>query len=137
MTDLELKIPGMRNCVADIYLLGAVEADTCRVWVVDPVGARVEREGPDLFEAFAAVRSALDSEGVTLRCNGSRVDVYPSAMQRQYKRGRMAYVLTYPRTKTKAETVDIFAEAPPESRFGTVEEQRNWFDDWRHTPFTD
>ena len=73
---------------------------------------------------------ALDANGIMLRVNGARRDVFPSAMLRQTSQGRMAYVHTLPRSKMRAVAVDIFEPAPPEAQLATVDEQRAWHDHW-------
>jgi|SRR6185437_5614993 len=90
-------------------------------------------EGPDLFEALAPLRRRLEGDGVLLACHGSRRDVFPSPMLRQASNGRLAYVLTIPRSAAKPATVDIFAAAPELAELGSVTEQRDWFDRWRNS----
>jgi len=88
-------------------------------------------EGPDLFEALAAVRRVLEASSVMIACNGSRKDVFPSPMLRQASGGRSAYVLTIPRSAARPPTVDIFAPAPESAELVSVDDQRAWFDRWR------
>lgn len=49
--------------------------------------------------------------------------------------GRLAYVLSFPTTMARPETVDIFSEAPSNATIATVAEQRAWFDKWITTPY--
>lgn len=103
----------------------------CAVEVDGLDGTQVRGEGPDLFEALAAVRRILEAKGVRLACHGSRRDVFPSAMLRQSTAGRRAYVLEIPRTAARPATVDIFGPAPEAAVLATVDEQRAWFDNWQ------
>jgi len=107
--------------------------DVCVVEVeVGDTNAR--GEAGDLFEALAQARRGLEAQDVLLGCNGARRDVFPSAMQRQTGWARRAYVLAIPRTTGRPPVVDIFAAAPESSVLATVDEQRAWFDRWRHIP---
>lgn len=91
-------------------------------------------EASDLFTAFARARGTLDEGGIRVACNGCRIDVFASAMQRQWASGRRAYLLSLPRTDAKPPLVDIFEEAPMDAQLATVEEQEAWFEDWRISP---
>jgi len=110
--------------------IAALAAERCSVTLESEHWPDLQSSGFDLFEAFAGVRASLELLGVVLECNGSRIDVYPSPMLRQATRGRSAYVLSLPRSENKPEVVDIFAAASSGSRFGTVTEQRAWFEAW-------
>jgi hypothetical protein len=100
-------------------------------------GEVIGRDGPDLFAALASVRRDLEARRYLLMCNGSRRDVYPSAMQRQALRGRRAYVLRFPRTTAKPESVDIFDPVADLGSLASVDEQRSWFDRWRQSAYVE
>lgn len=104
--------------------------DLCVVTVRSERWPEIVGRGSDLFEALVEARGPLDALGVLLECNGSRVDVHPSAMLRQAGRGRRAYVLALPRTPVKPEVVDIFEIPVGEFRLGSVVEQGQWFEKW-------
>ncbi|WP_329083964.1 hypothetical protein [Streptosporangium sp. NBC_01469] len=92
-------------------------------------GVDVRGAGSDLFEALKEVCLRLEEMGALLLCNGARIDVYPSQMQRQATRGRRAYVMTLPRGPARPESVDIFAPARLDL-VGSVAEQREFFERW-------
>jgi hypothetical protein len=95
--------------------------------------APVEVEASDLFEALRQVRLAFESRGVLLCCAGARRDVWPSGMQRDMGEGRVAYVLTLPRTAERPPRVGIFDPAPRET-IATVAEQEAFARRWMDSP---
>jgi hypothetical protein len=107
------------------------QLDGAAVVVVTIEGESLYRGvGTDLFDALASARRDLEFVGITLACNGSRKDVYPSPMLREATFGRMAYVLTSPKSRERPETVDIFESAPEGANLATVDEQKAAFEDW-------
>jgi hypothetical protein len=90
-------------------------------------GVAVTARADDLFEALVQARRQLEEVGVSLACQGSRIGVYPSPMQRQGGRGTTAYVLGDKRIRP--ETVRIF-EPASWSDIGTVDDQRAAYEVW-------
>jgi hypothetical protein len=134
MTWEEATVPAVRDGQPMTSRVRFVTGEVSAVEVSsgDEVSAR--GEGRDLFAALAAARRELEAQGVQLACNGARRDVYTSGMLRQAAQGRRAYVLTMPPTAARLPpTVDIFAAAPESSVLATVDEQREWFNGWRHS----
>jgi hypothetical protein len=106
----------------------AVETD-CLVEVHIAPETTITKKDSDFWEALLQVRTELERDDIQLGCNGARIDVFPSQMQRQAIRGRKAYVLVKPRTAKRCEVVDIFGPASLEL-VGTVAEQRAFYDGW-------
>jgi hypothetical protein len=131
MTWEETTVPVVRRAGSVSSLVRFAAGEVCVVEVSASDGTQVRGEGPDLFEALVAVRRFLEAGGTRLACNGSRRDVFPSAMLRQASGGRRAYVLEMPRTTARPVTVDIFEVAPESAALATVDEQRAWFEQWQ------
>ena len=80
-------------------------------------------EANDLFAALINLRLALEAEGLLLCCQGARVDVTSSGMEKQAG-GRHVFPFTLETRQVHHErSVDIFAPAAPDEVV-TVEEQR-------------
>lgn len=134
MTWEEVTVPAVRDGRPVIAQVRFVVGEVCVVEVSFGEDMSARGEARDLFAALAVARRRLEAQGVQLACNGARRDVYPSGMLRQAAQGRRAYVLTAPPTVARLPpTVDIFAPAPESSVLATVDEQREWFDQWRHS----
>lgn len=86
-------------------------------------------EGGDLFDAVCKVRIQLETLGIRMLCNGSRVDAYPSRMARDMGGAASLYLLTKGEQARIDNLVAIFDEAPVET-IGTVEDQRSYYSDW-------
>lgn len=97
----------------------------------------IRATGPDFFESLIEIRRKLEPLGIVLRCHGSRINVFASAMQRQSAGGRRAYALTLPRTSVKPPVVDIFAPAPEDAEIVSVDDQLRWFERWASMPLRD
>src|SRR5688500_9437217 len=69
---------------------------------------RNEFSGCDLFDAFIALREALEEIGALPLCAGARPDVFPSGMSRSMGGGRKAYVTRIGEPARMADLVDIF-----------------------------
>lgn len=93
---------------------------TVEVLVED--GRSFRADGPDLWNAFLALRKNLESEGIMLCCNGARPDVWPSGMAGQMGDGRSAYKARPGKRPSRDDLVDILAPTPC-SEVVTVEEQ--------------
>jgi hypothetical protein len=133
MTTLEKDLPALRG-TEELTAHVRLTADEESLVDVAVAGLTVQGRGPDFFDALADARRQLADHALVLRCNGSRRDVYPSAMLRQSARGLMAYVLTVPRRSVRPEVVDIFDPADDVRLLASVDEQRAWFDAWRRSP---
>jgi len=49
------------------------------------------RESDNYFSALQGIRQALEVEGITILCNGSSTNVYPSGMMLDMGNGEKAY----------------------------------------------
>jgi hypothetical protein len=126
------EVPAVRGGERANALVRFHAADVCTVEVAFR-DVSLRGVGHDLFSALVAVRRDLDTLGWLLACNGSRRDVYPSQMGRQASRGRLAYLLTLPRTTRRPEVLDIF-DVADERTVSSVDDQRAWFDAWAVSP---
>src|SRR6476620_4972550 len=84
---------------------------------IDDISIRVKDEYP--FFAFIKIRSELESYGIKMLCNGSRIDVYPSGNS---VAGIMAYELEFGKPARKL--VCIFDPFDNPNKIGTVNEQK-------------
>ena len=112
----------------------ANRVEKCRVVLEVPAFDTMQGQGGDLFEALVQLRLALEVQDTFLKLNGSRLDVYPSGMQRDMILGLNAYVMPMPRRTTKYEVVNIFDPAPRGTTIATVAEQREFRDQWARSP---
>lgn len=110
--------------------VSAAEGNVPRVSLEFPEGNSLSGQGGDLWEALVVLRLELERLGFLLSCNGSRRNVFPSAMLRQTSGGRLAYALTLPRGDHAGPAVDILDPAGPTHDLTTVALQREWFDAW-------
>ncbi len=84
-------------------------------------------EDRDLFQALIAIRREIEQKGGKLLCQGSRRDVFPSAMSRSMGSGRKAYITRMGHPSNVR--VDIFEDAEPDE-VGTVDEQAEYHEKW-------
>lgn len=81
----------------------------------------------DYFEALVLLRLFLEELGVSLLCNGARVDLYPSGMSRDMAKGIKAAVLA--EHGKRPQTFNIF-EYQPGIQLATVAEQKAFYQSW-------
>jgi len=86
-----------------------------------PSGVEVTADGDNVFEALRSMRAALASRGVTICCNGARVDVRPSGLSASHG-AWMVYVLHMWRPPTVRDLAPTFGYCHA-SLIGSVEEQ--------------
>ncbi len=90
----------------------------------------IVRSSDDFFNALQLIRLSLEKEHITILCNGSRKDVYPSGMARQMSNGKAAYIhILGQKQLDKKNLVKIFDYADLE-HIGTVAEQNSFFEKW-------
>lgn len=116
--------------------LTVTEGDPSLIALRLPSGVTYRGEGGDLFEALTSLREGLEEQGLRVACQGSLINVRPSAMLRQWTGGRRAYVLKKPRTHESPPVVDILSPAPVDAHLATVAEQAAWFEEWVNQPLT-
>jgi hypothetical protein len=88
--------------------------------------------GADLFECLSKLRADyLEIQQQQILCNGARIDVYPSRMSRQMSGGCKAYIMTMGRQARMSDMVDIFEDSEERSKNGTVNEQNEFFRNWK------
>ena len=84
-------------------------------------------EDHDFFQSLRTIRKCLEKLGIELLCQGSRRDVWPSAMSSQMGAGLRAYVCVMRQPAT--ELVPIF-EPAPEIEYSNVIEQSKYHHEW-------
>lgn len=92
-------------------------------------GEQLKFESSDYFECLILLRKHFESQGVRIKCNGSRYDVYPSRMSREMSHGIKAYTMTLGKQASRNSMVNIFDEADL-NQIVSVEEQKKNYDDW-------
>ncbi|WP_051433185.1 hypothetical protein [Promicromonospora kroppenstedtii] len=105
----------------------------CLISAELPGGTTIDGSGGDFYEALRELRLIVESSGRLLLCAGSRRDVHPSAMQRQWTQGRRAYALGGVFKGEKAPVVDIF-DPIDVADVVSVEAQQAWYSEWLATP---
>ena len=90
----------------------------------------VHAAGHDLFATLANLRRELETSGWMIAVQGSRKQAYASGMIRDMHGATRVYICATGRIVTRADLVDIFAEAPVDD-IVTVEEQGEWYKAWR------
>lgn len=85
-------------------------------------------EGEDLFDALQKVRNEAAKTGLTLLCNGARLNVYPSPMMRSMGGAAMAYTLTLGQQAQRKSILCIFDNT--EEPVSTPDEQDAFYQKW-------
>lgn len=107
-------------------------ARTAPYWVaatIEDIARTYEAKADDLFQALCDVRTQLEPGGWMLCCQGSRQNVWPSAMGRQMSGGRKAYVLALGHRPGPDQLVDIFRPAPCD-QVVKVDVQAAYYQQW-------
>lgn len=91
-------------------------------------GCKRVYEEDDLFKALSAWRRDLEKQGISVLCQGSRINVRPSGMQREIGGGRGGYVHALGESPGSDSVVNIFETYMGET--ATVDEQDRFFQDW-------
>ncbi|TCO55918.1 hypothetical protein [Actinocrispum wychmicini] len=127
--------------LVSVLVLGGPEPVTCALtWRsypdcsysidLDGPAGPVAARGRDLFQALQEIRLELEPGGWSIAVQGARKDTYPSGMVRDMVGARRVYVLHTGRDMAKEDLVNIFAEAAA-AALGTVEQQKNNYQEWR------
>jgi hypothetical protein len=83
-----------------------------------------------MFEALVRLRRQLEPDGLAIAVQGSRLDTYPSGMQRDMHGGMRVYVLRPGWPVSKDDVVKTLDDALVD-QVATVDEQRAFWDVWR------
>ena len=94
-------------------------------WSGEPIDAGAD----DMFEALVRIREQLEPQGWFVAVQGSRLDVFPTAMQREMAGGLNVQVMRMGEHARLGDVVETFAEAEP-STLATVAAQRERAEDW-------
>jgi Clp amino terminal domain, pathogenicity island component len=87
-------------------------------------GPAIEVGAHDMFEALARIREQVEPQGWFVAVQGSRLDTFPSGMQRDMGGGLSVYVLRMGEPVRLGDVVETLAEADP-STLATVAAQRD------------
>lgn len=88
-------------------------------------------ESDNYFSALQGIRKELEEEGITILCNGSSTNVYPSGMLLDMGNGEKAYRLREGYHAAFNDVVNIFEFDKREFVNGTVKDQEEYFYTWR------
>lgn len=88
-------------------------------------------QSDNYFSALQRIRQALEEEGITILCNGSSTNVYPSGMMLDMGNGEKAYRMREGFHATLNDVVNIFEFDEKEFVKGTVQDQEEYFNTWR------
>jgi hypothetical protein len=94
------------------------------------VGDAIQADADDLFEVLVRIREQLEPQGWFVAVQGSRLDTFPSGMQRDMGVGLSVYVLRMGEPARLGDVVETFAEADP-SLLATVDAQHRHTADWQ------
>lgn len=99
----------------------------CQLRCVHGCDGYYGEDSEDFFSALLNLRKQLEKHHIQVQCQGSRRDVWPSAMARQMGKGLTAYTCEI--GKVAANVVSIFEPAP---KFDcvTVAEQERYHRQW-------
>jgi Clp amino terminal domain, pathogenicity island component len=92
-------------------------------------GPAIEVGAGDMFEALVRIREELEPQGWLVAVQGSRLDTFPSGMQRDMAGGMSVCVLRTGEPARLEDVVDTFAPADP-STLATVAAQRERAVEW-------
>jgi hypothetical protein len=92
-------------------------------------GPAIEVSAHDMFEVLVRIREQLEPQGWFVAVQGSRLDTYPSGMQRDMGGGLSVYVMRMGEPVRLEDVVDTFAEADPRL-LATVAAQRAHAEEW-------
>lgn len=89
-----------------------------------------EERGTNYFEVLLSIRNKLNSRGIEILCNGTSVDVYPSAMQLGMGGGDRAYRLKLGCHTHMVDIIETFEYDSLSYKEGTLEEQKTYHEKW-------
>lgn len=95
-------------------------------------GPAIEVSAHDMFEVLVRIREQLEPQGWFVAVQGSRLDTFPSAMQRDMGGGLSVYVMRIGEPARLEDVVDTFAEADP-GLLATVAAQRAHAEEWERS----
>jgi len=99
---------------------------------LDWSGEPIDVGAGDMFEALVRIREQLEPQGWFVAVQGSRLDVFPSEMQREMAGGLNVCVMRLGEQPRPGDVVETFAEADP-SLLATVDAQRRHTADWKRS----
>ena len=94
-------------------------------WSGEPIDVGAD----DMFEALVRIREQIEPQGWLVAVQGSRLDVFPTAMQREMAGGLNVQVMRMGEQARLGDVVETFAEADP-STLATVAAQRERAEEW-------
>ena len=91
---------------------------------------QIEENGDNYFQVLREIRRKLSSQEIELLCNGTSLNVYPSAMQLGMGGGDRAYRLKMGCHTQMADLVETFDYDKDHYKVGTLEEQTKFHERW-------
>lgn len=90
----------------------------------------VEKYGDNYFSVLQEIRKVLVEDGIELLCNGTSVNVYPSAMQLGMGGGDRAYYLRMGIHTSMDDIVEVFDYDPTNHIRGSIDQQIEYHKRW-------
>jgi hypothetical protein len=87
-------------------------------------------EAADVFQCLLELRCRVQSEDITICCNGARTNAWASGMLRQMSGGNRVYLLSHDRDTGLADRVRTLDLAPCEDIAATVAAQEEYYRSW-------
>ena len=127
--DVYLSAKKFGKTIDDVHLLGYCLGDRGYILSANLHGYFYHGEGGDYFMALQNIRKLFEHDGIEILCNGSRKNVWPSALSRYLGEG--IYVYLCKDGQPVREMVDIFDNDNEIIEYCPVREQeescRKWF----------
>ncbi|MCP4321030.1 MAG: hypothetical protein GY787_04105 [Alteromonadales bacterium] len=92
-------------------------------------GIHLVGESHNCFDALVELRIDAEKHSVSIICNGSSLNVYPSGMSKSMGTGVFVYKLSLGKQALRSDLVNIF-ELGDDYQLCTVEEQKKFFKKW-------
>ncbi|WP_345611120.1 Clp protease N-terminal domain-containing protein [Pseudonocardia adelaidensis] len=99
---------------------------------LDWSGEPIDVGAGDMFDALVRIREQLEPQGWFVAVQGSRLDAFPSAMQREMAGGLNVYVMRVGEPIRLGDAVETFAEADP-GLLATVAAQHQHAAKWQRS----
>lgn len=99
---------------------------------LDWAGEPIDVGAADMFDALVRIRERLEPQGWLVAVQGSRLDTFPSEMQREMAGGLNVYVMRIGEPIRLGDAVETFAEADP-GLLATVDAQYERAADWERS----
>lgn len=99
---------------------------------LDWLGEPIDVGAGDMFDALVRIREQLEPQGWFVAVQGSRLDAFPSEMQREMAGGLNVYVIRMGEPIRLGDAVETFAAADP-ALLATVADQHRHAAEWQRS----